>query len=689
MNRSPRTIIFASALFAACALAPIAALTAQGQGARAKTPLRASKPVKPAEKAAGKSDKAADKTNRAAESARARRERQQAVALLKEVADSARANEDATTRMEILLACADALWGTDAPAARDIFRRAWTAAMAADEAEFKDEQENGRYGDLPERFTRLRQQALAATAKRDARLAENLFAELSKWLDSHPSSARELVAEEAASAAPRQADISAADELEEGGQRLEVALSLLEEGAYKSAAAIAAPNVTHGAKGSFIEFLVRLHAQSPAEADQLYLRLLEQTRSDSRADANDVLILSTYVVSQGLLVVVDDDGSTRFRSLAEARRAGVRAVAPDISLPVRAAFFDTGANILLRPAPPRTATANSVSDGETLARYFAIGRLLPFFERDAARHVPALGARMESLALEIDAARREAVAAQMRAQKLTTDNKSDPLASLLNPIDKTNGDDPEIKELRQNALVRAAFEAARRKLWDRARGFAGQIENADERRDALSLITIYQVANLADAYADAEADDFERAAQFARAADAPNAVRALGLAQAAELAARRGDAARSGALLTEALGFAGRSEPGSEDRFSAFVALASIASRADTGRAWELLSLAVMAANSVAPPTDEPPVTETDNSDKAARARSFHKSALEEVFKPFLLEKVFASMARLDFPRALDEARSLTDEETRAFALVACARARVESGAQARTGAPR
>lgn len=687
MNRSPRTITFAFALLAACAPACVPVFTTHGQSARPKTPTRASKPEKPAEKAAGKSGTAVDKTKRAAEAARARRERQQAVALLHEVADAARAVEDAATRMEILLACADALWDADANAARDIFRRAWTAAVKADEAEFKDEQENGRYGDIPERFTRLREQALAATAKRDARLAESFFAELSKWLEARPSSARELLAEEASSAAPQRADIGPAHELQEGGTRLEVALSLLEEGAPKSAAAIAAPNVTHGAKGSFIEFLVRLHAQAPAEADQLYLRLLEQTRADSRADANDALILSTYAVSQRLLVVVDEDGSTRLRALEAA--AGVNGIATEVSPSVRAAFFDTAAIILLRSAPPRAMATNDALNGEALARYFAIGRLLPFFERDAARHVPALRERMESLTLEIDATRREAVAAQMRAQKLTSDNKTDPLASFLTNPERMNSDDPKTKKLRQEGLTTAVFAAARQKLWDRARGFANQIESVDARRDAQSIIAIYQVAALAEAYADAEEDDFAHAAQFAREADAPHAVRALGLAHAAELAARRGDAAQAGALLTEALGFAERVEPGSEERFSAFVALASIASRADPARAWELLPLAVMAANSATPPTDEPPATETNESGHGAGARGFRQATLEEVFKPFLLEQVFETMARLDFPRALDEARALKDETTRAFALVACARARVKNVSPAQKSAVR
>src|SRR5205085_2521085 len=104
-----------------------------------------------------------------------------------------------------------------------------------------------------------------------------------------------------------------------------------------------------------------------------------------------------------------------------------------------------------------------------------------------------------------------------------------------------------------------------------------------ERRAARLAIAIFQVMDTARAYADDEPDAFERAADFVRAADVPPEVRAAGLAQASELAARRGRSARADELLAEAAGNAAQAERG-EQRVAALALVTLSATRSGRGR---------------------------------------------------------------------------------------------------------
>jgi hypothetical protein len=604
------------------------------------------------------------KNTRAAK-AGATRGRRQAVAVLLEVSNGAREIEDPYERASVLAFCADALWGADEQTARSLFRRAWEVADESDDAELKQEQQSGRDGDLPERFTRARDLALTLAAKHDARLAEGFLRRLNEWLEHHESSARDAP-EVVKGGASR--DIGPLNEFTQGGPRLALASSLLEEEAYKSAAALAEPTLADGVSGVLIEFLLRLRADAPDEADRLFLRLLERTRADASADANDALLLSSYVLTPRLLAVVDESGSVRFRPLAD---AGGAAEAPASSRRALAAFFDTAAAILLRPALPGAAATG----GDTVALYFAAGRLLPFFEREAPQYAPALHARRTALAAEIEAARRDALDSQASTQRLTSENPDDPLRPRLEEIERTR--DPV---LRDHARLQAVREMARRQLWGRALQTAGEIEDEGTRRTARFVIAAAQVASLQDAFADAEADDFEKAATFVRNAELPPALRAYGFAQAAELAARRGRRTRAAALLEEAFGYVRQTENGTAQRDASALMTATVAARLDSPRAWEALAAAVAALNE-----DEEFSGDAVRFDLGSHAAlsSEEQEALNEVFEPFTIDELFDAAARRNLERAVAEAHALKNELSRARALVASARAALEPNPQA------
>src|SRR5204862_435221 len=88
-------------------------------------------------------------------------------------------------------------------------------------------------------------------------------------------------------------------------QRLLIASQLYDEGEFEKAAEVLAPLVAKGPSQPLVSFIMALRHHVARDADSLYLRLLERTRADAEADANDALALSTLVASPDLYVSVN------------------------------------------------------------------------------------------------------------------------------------------------------------------------------------------------------------------------------------------------------------------------------------------------------------------------------------------------------------------------------------------------
>ncbi|MBV9928337.1 MAG: hypothetical protein JOZ96_25200 [Acidobacteria bacterium] len=587
----------------------------------------------------------------------AERSRRKAVAVLLEVAGQAKALEDPARRAAVLTFTADALWGADEQTARSTFARAWEAATEADEAEFKQEQEGGPYGDLPERFTGTREGVLGAAAQHDPRMADAWLGAITDWL------ARRRVEE------PKDegggAGIGPADAFTRDGQRLSLASTLADDGSYAEAARVATPALQSGVNGALVEFLIRLRAGAPEEADRLFLQLLAATRARRDAGGNDVLMLSSYVLTPRLLVAVNADGSVGFRSIGETADAS-EAPAEAVSAHTREVFFDSAAAILLR------ASLESKTQGDTSAVYFAIGRLLPFFEQNSPRHLDALQAKLLSLSSQIGLARRDALDPKMETRSLSPRNPTDPLARLLEAAARAND-----AGARDRARLEVVVAAARRDLWSRARGVADEIVDPEVQRAARAAIESFKVATARTAFKEDE-DEFEKTEALARGADVTPALRSYGFALAAELAARRGLRQRTAALLEEAFAQAAQTERATYAREGAALMTATVAMRLDSLRAWDALAAAVAALNE-------------DEKFEGALARFTPEAreevgpgvaeALEYALGQFDLEELFDAAAQKNFDRAVAEARNLKSQAARSRALITAARAElVKSG---------
>lgn len=593
--------------------------------------------------------------------------RSQAINLLIETADAARTFKDLLYRARVQLLAADALWAFDEARARALYRRAWEAANASDRAEQRQAEEELGIFSNPEEipWTAARDEVLSKAAARDPKLAESFMRELVEERDR---------AAEAAKSNQNRRRTPWREPSPLGARRLALGYELLEKRDYQRAAAMVEPMLSEGVSGDAMEFVLRLRAaMGRPEPDPygLYRRMVQRVAANPNTDANDLLLLSSYIVSPQLLMVVDEKGGLQFRPVSY-RTASNNQNRWD-SVPGNF-FYDLAVAYLLRPQPARSRNINPVQ--ERIARYVTMGRLVPFFEKagpEYAQYVPVMRSQMAQLSGEMEAGRRDALNAQFELTSLTGRNARDPLAPQLEQLSRASD-----KYERDRISFAVARRAARERLWDRAQRAAYGIEDADLRRAALAFIVVNQIADLSRAYRDDKEDDFESVARFVRRAEAPPFASAWGLAQAAVIAARRKENRDAvNALLSEAQSYAERADKESRQRVAAYAVITEAASRVQAAeRAWDFLSELVRAANST--PDYMGDETGLATSSGSLTEGSDLAEELMIVSDSFRLDAIFATMARIDFDKTVAQAQSLTGETARAFARIAAARAELE-----------
>jgi hypothetical protein len=588
--------------------------------------------------------------------------RTEAVALLNEAAERARLFDDLFYRARVQALVADALWMVDEARARALFRRAWEAADASDKADREEAANASGAASVASQplITEARDEVLLKAATRDTALAEAFLKDLTKEMAEGQSNAQ---------SPPQPAGRSPFHELSGAdAERLAYAFELLEQGAPNSAARLAAPLVSRGVSADLIAFIIRLGEQSPVDAESLYKGLLAQTLGDSSADANSVLLLSSPVISPDQLVVVDERGSLQFRPLPRTDREAT--LWPPVSAPLSKAFYQTAAGMLLRPITTPRSADGVQTQMQAFALYLALGRLLPFFEREAAQYAPELRARENALAGELDANRREQLAAHFDATRAVSERAGgDPLRASYEQLARATG-----AQERDPLLIRIVRAAASQRLWDRARRAASEIDNQDVRRAALSFIAVSQIGDLARTYADDEEHDYESIINFLNGADVPPLAHAWGFTEAALVASRREDARPALIILDEAERYAARVEAKTRQRVAAYVIVTGAAARLDPPRAWRLLSEVVRAANAAEDfKGDE--ISLDIRATAAEQAGAIPDDSFNVRSEAFRFDQIFATMARLDMTKTVAEARSLQGRVPQAYAYIAIARA--------------
>jgi phosphotransferase system HPr-like phosphotransfer protein len=654
MNQSPRQKRLSLLLFLAALAFVLFPIDISAQPQRGRSGGAPRRP--PAQKTDAASKAAAQQQE---ERQREKARRMEAVALLNDAAASARLFDDLFYRARVQAMVADALWVADERSARMIFRRAWEAANASDKAEREAAANASGAASITSQplITEARDEVFLKAAARDTNLAEAFLKELTKELAEDKSNAQK----QPVGRTPWH-ELSGID-----AERLAYAFELLGQGESNSAAQLAAPLISRGTSADLVAFIIRLREQNALAADRLYKQLLIQARTDASADANSILLLSAPMISPDRLLVVDERGSLQFRPLP--RNVAEPLEQPPLAQDLRQAFYQTFAHLLLRPLAPRVDAGQTQ---QAFALYIAIGRLLPFFEREAAQYAPELRARETALAGELDAGRRDQLAAHFDSTRTASERAGgDPLRASYEQLARATG-----AQERDPILIRIVRAAARHRLWDRARRAAAEIDDQDTRRAALSFIAVSQISDLARTYADDEEYDYESIIKFLNGADVPPLAHAWGFTEAALIAARHGEDARPALIiLDEAERYAARVEAKTKERVAAYAIIARAAARLEEQRAWRLLSEVVRAANAVDGFTGDEfslDILATAADDQALPAVADTFSVKSEAFR---FDQIFATMTRLDMIKTVAEARTLEGRVPQAFAYIAIARA--------------
>lgn len=567
--------------------------------------------------------------------------REMAASLLISLADEARAFRNVAVNVRTQGQVADALWETDQERARALFRRAWETAEAADAESLQQSQEKSDATSTRATPTNLRGDVLLLTQLRDPALAEEFLAKLDKE--------RRGANDNATGPRPQVCPGPTEQPPAAYSQRMASATQVLATGEAERAMQLAAPALNCVTMQS-LYFLTTLRAKNAKAADQAFASMLMNAESDPSSDANTVSLMSSYVLKPLLFITVGRRGNFNTSAPPDLPPA------PDLAPALRAAFFRTAAQILMRPLPPPDQDRTSAGPAGT---YFVIRRLLPVFEQHSPDTVVALNAFLSSMTSDVSEGFRS--------------GRSEWLTKGLVPENRLGGDAEE-------ALSRV-----------------GRVSNASER-DAIYANAIFQIykddypralellAKMSDtdlrqrirAFIDFNAviqaslrEDAAELVRLAREGELTPLQRVIAFTEAAGVKKKR-DTLRDGELLDEAQTWARRIDSNSTDRARALVATATRLFKVDRERAWAIIPEVVKAANAA------DGFTGRDTRITAEVRTTSNHSVSDHRVMSFHLSGIFKDLARADMNRAVEVARSFAGESPRAVSLVAIGRSVLE-----------
>jgi hypothetical protein len=575
-----------------------------------------------------------------------------AISLLTSLAEEARSFQDQSLRARVQVRAADALWESDTEKARALFRRAWEAAVSADKdawQRYSEERQRISSSSEPNRYLQsppeLRNEVMRLVAKRDRELAEEFLTQLTDDTARDTSNpAGSLNPGTPQTADPESPPMAIV-------QRLQLAMQLLQDGDVGRALQFAEPALDRvTTRGVF--FLSTLREKDTGAADQRFAAMLAKTVADPSSDAVGVSVLSSYVFTPFLYIIVRGNGNNHSSQSRER-------IAPPQNFPpeLRRSFLAGAAQILLRPPPP-------VDQDRTIAGrrglYFTIARLLPLYEQYAPELAPELRVQLSSLAADIPEDLRTGRDRLLTRGLASEEQNRDEGSETLERADRVS--DPTERDL---LYARAALIAAR-KGDASARDLVEKIAESEMRKGARSHVDFTLVSRALDR------KDPQEALRLLAAAELSNIHRAWALLEIAGQL-KKTDAPRAVELLNESAVVARRIGGSEVDRPRAMMGVATLMFEIDRGRVWEAVSEAVKSANAVSEFSGEDAQVVARFS--LGRGTTTSNMSVEG----FNVEKVFSSLAKEDLYRTIEVARGFTADAPRATASLAVARAVLET----------
>src|ERR1044072_5570039 len=419
---------------------------------------------KPAAKPIAAATKQSVKDHETERLTKERRDNAQAL-LISLAADEGRFT-DQTLRARTQARIADVLWSADPDRARAMFRKAWDAAEIVDqEAQRKLQEEiaqqkakNG--GNVAVTGTRdIRSEVLRLAARHDRALGEEFLSKL------------KIEKQQEAADAADKAPSSPFDAPEAAQQRLNLARQLLDADVAR-ALQFADPVLGNISKDA-VDFLSYLREKDAAAADQRYSALLAMAANNLQSDANIVSLLGSYIFTPHTFVTFDGNGSS-------VSSTGRNSGPPAIPLGLRNAFFNTAAEILLRPmAPPGQDQSTTGIQG----KYLMLKRLLPLFEQYSSKELSdAVRTQMDAMSNLVSEDTRKQDDNTLREGILPAMSAGDREKTLLDRVDRAKT--PEERDQLYLQLARMFVDSDGSK----ARDYVNKIDDADLRKQARPFI---------------------------------------------------------------------------------------------------------------------------------------------------------------------------------------------------------
>jgi hypothetical protein len=564
-----------------------------------------------------------------------------AISLLTSLAEDARSYQDLTLRARIQARTADALWDTDVERARALFRRAWETASAADKeawaryAAERQQQATARTQTYVRAPPDLTGEVLQLSSRRDQALSEEFLSQLSEEAKAEIGPAN--------SAIPPTLDPE--NPPLEVIKRLQLARQLLESGDIVRSLAFADQALDRvTTRGIF--YLCALREKNQTEADQRFARLLANTALDPSSDAVSVSVLSSYVFTPFLYIIVRGNGQNHSSQERE------RIVAPNVPPELRAGFLKGAAAILLRPVPPPDQD-RTIAGKRGL--YFTIARLLPLFEQHAADLAPELRVQLAALGGDVPDDLRTGRDSLLTRGLLPVEQMRDEGQEALERADRA----PNSVE-RDQAYVRAAMVAARKGEVN-ARDSVEKIGDTDLRKRTRAYVDFTLVSRAIDR------KDPGETLKLLATAELTDIQRVWALLEVAGMI-QKTEPARSVELVDEAAVTARRISGTDPDRARALVGVATRMFDVDHGRVWEAVLEATKAANSTSGFSGEDAqIVARFQSGRGTSTTNFSVDAFD-------LRGVFGLLAKDDLYRAIELAKSFTADAPKAAATLAIAR---------------
>lgn len=565
------------------------------------------------------------------------RRRSIALGLLTSLAIEARSYRDEGLRARVQARVADALWPHEPENARGLFRRAWEAAEAVETPNASSGASGfGTMKNRPIRpRTNLRAEILRLAAQRDHALGEEFLKKMTGTPKDETSGTSD------STAAVKEVSLA------ETRERLRLANIFLAADNIERALQFADP-VLLEVTSQTVQFLVALREKKTPAADQRFAVLMSRAAANPDSDANTVSLLTSYVFTPSVYLVVSKTGIPSSMS-SEPRPAPVLAPA------LRAGFFQTTANILLRPFAQL-----DVSSAGRAGTYFIATRLLPLFQQYAPELAPAIGAQLNALGPQASQATVNTSGRLVNLGMTADDPSVDSLADELeDALANAHGSDA-----RDKAYAFAAMRAA--EAGDaRAREFLDHIEDLETRNGLRSFVDYRVMGALL------KKKNAEEAARMVRKSDLSHALRAHVLTEAAAITAAT-DRVRALELFDEALSEVRRTDAATPERAYLLVALLAQFSKFDRVRAWGLTGETIKAANAVEGFTGE-----NGNSSWTLEGKfSIRMGTMLASDKD--LPEAFAALAEDDFYQSINVGRNFSGDAPRALVTLAIAQATLE-----------